>query len=103
MDLLRDIGTGLDVHLYETAISHFFGGDHVVFGEIEIHSGTQRLGRQKVRLTSPGWAVKVTTIDEAGLDRFEDHARRFLSHTNLRGLRWINIRRKQVTFITIPK
>ena len=36
-------------------------------------------------------------------DRFEDHLRRFLSHTTLHGIHWVNIRRDVVTFHTLQK
>lgn len=91
--LLRDVGAGLDTHLYESAVSQ----------EIDILAGNRRLGRQSFRLSSPDWAFKVTSIDDAGLTHFEKHARRFLTHTALCGLHWINITRKCVTFSSIEK
>lgn len=100
---LRDVGAGLDVHLYESAISHFFGGDDAVLHEVDVLLDGQSLGRQKVRLATPNWAFKATTIDDAGLPHFEDHARRFLQHTRLDGFHWINITRALVTFQTITK
>ncbi|MEZ6135524.1 MAG: GxxExxY protein [Pirellulaceae bacterium] len=45
---LRDVGTCLELQLYEQAASYFFGGDDVVVQTIEIG----KLGRQKIRLTS---------------------------------------------------
>jgi len=103
LSFLRDVGVGLDVHLYEAAVSHLFGGNEAVEREIEIVAGGRRLGRQKVRLASPGHAFKVTTIAEAEVPYFEDHARRFLSHTELRNVHWINITREVVRFQTIVK
>jgi GxxExxY protein len=101
--LLRDIGTGLDVHLYESAVSHIFGGDDAVMQEVAIYAGSCRLGNQKLRLAAPGWAFKVTAIDDSSFSRFEDHARRLLSHTALNGLHWINVTRNCVAFTTIEK
>lgn len=75
---LRDVGAGLDVHLYEAAVSHLFGGEQAVLQEVDILAGAHQLGRQKVRLATPDWAFKVTTIDETDVDVFEEHARRFL-------------------------
>lgn len=100
---LRDVGAGLDVHLYESAISHFFGGDDAVLHEVDILLDGQSLGRQKVRLARPNWAFKATTIDDDGLPHFEDHARRFLQHTKLDGFHWINVTRALVTFQSITK
>jgi hypothetical protein len=100
---LRDVGAGLDVHLYESAVSHFFGGEDAVLQEVDVLLGGQCLGRQKARLAAPNWAFMVTTIDTADLSRFEDHARRFLQHTHLEGFHWINITRALVTFQSITK
>ena len=49
---LRDWGTGLDLHLYESAISHIFGGEEAVLREIEIIVDGIKIGEQKARLTS---------------------------------------------------
>jgi len=103
LEFLRDVGAGLDVHLYESAVSHFFGGDDVVLQEVDVLLDGRCLGRQKVRLAVPGSAFKVTTLDDAGLPCSEDHARRFLQHTNLHRFHWINITRALVTFRTITK
>jgi GxxExxY protein len=100
---LREVGAGLDIHLYESAISHFFGGDNAVQHQVDVLLDDQHLGRQKVRLATPGWVFKATTIDTEGLQRFEDHARRFLQHTDLEGFHWINITRPVVTFKSIAK
>jgi GxxExxY protein len=101
--LLRDLGTGLDLHLYESAVSHFFGGEVAARSEIDIVDRGQSVGHQTARLACPGWAFKVTTLDDAGLPAFEDHARRFLNHTTLSGLHWININRRSVTFSTLER
>ena len=101
--LLRDVGTGLDIHLYESAVSHVFGGDDAVTQEVAIFAGSCRLGNQKLRLAAPGWAFKVTAVDDSIFSGYEDHARRLLAHTTLDGLHWINVTRDCVAFTTIEK
>jgi len=101
--LLRDVGAGLDVNLYQAAVSHFFGCEDTALHDVEILSGDHKLGHQKVRLAMPNWAFKVTTIGQADHPRFEDQARRFLQHTRLHGIQWINITRQKVTFTTIRR
>jgi GxxExxY protein len=103
LGFLRRVGVGLDVHLYEAAVAHVFGGNEAVEREIDIVAGNRQVGRQKVRLASPDHAFKVTTIAKADVPLFEDHARRFLTHTTLRGIHWINITRARVRFRTIVK
>ena len=100
---LRDVGAGLDLHLYEAAASHFFGGEDSVLTYIEITSAGHRVGRQKVRIAAPRWAFKATTLKPDDLSRFEDHLRRFLNHTDLDGFHWINITREVVRFATVRK
>ncbi|MEX0716031.1 MAG: GxxExxY protein [Planctomycetaceae bacterium] len=101
--LLRDIGAGLHVHLYASAVSHLFGGDEAVLREIDISIDGRPLRRQKIRLAAPEWGFEVTAIEEPDLPRFEEHLHRSLGHTSLRGTHWINITRKQVTFMTVPR
>jgi hypothetical protein len=76
---------------------------HTVLHELDVLLDGQCLGRQKVCLAAPNWAFKVTTIDNADLPHFEDHARRFLQHTNLDGFHWINVTRALATFQSITK
>ena len=103
LGFLRDVGTGLDIRLYESAVSHFFGGDDVVLHDVEVLLDGRCLGRQKIGLTTPDWTFRVTAIDDAERAHFEDHARRFLQHTKLVGFHWINITRAVVTFQTIRR
>lgn len=76
---------------------------YAVQQHIDIVAGNHRLGRQRVRLAAPGCAFKVTTIAEAEVPYFEDHARRFLRHTELRSIHWINVTREIVRFQAFEK
>ena len=89
--MLRDWGTGLDVHLYEEALTHFLGGEAKVLNEIEVVIDGRTIGRQKVRLAGPDAVFKVMAISADGTERFEDHARRFLDHTRVQAIHWINV------------
>ncbi len=42
-------------------------------------------------------------VSEAEVPHFEDHARRFLHHTELRSIHWVNVTRKIVRFQTFKK
>ena len=98
---LRDWGAGLDLGLYEEAATHFCDRNAEPLTEIEIRAHEHRLGTQKVRLADPSTALKVTALDADFLPDFECHARRFLAHTSLRGIQWINITRAAVLFKTL--
>lgn len=100
---VEDVGTGLDQHLYAAAVAHFFGGEEQTVRTVEITSDGCCVGSQKIGLTDADWAFKVTTIHESGFKLFEEHLRRFLSHTRLHGAHWINVGRGRVTFRTVRK
>ena len=89
--LVNDWGTGLELPLYTEAMTELLGGRQQVIQEIELVSGTRVAGRQKVLLASPGTVFKITSVDERGRERFADHARRFIQHTRMDALLWINI------------
>jgi hypothetical protein len=97
---LRDWGAGLDLHLYEGAISHACGGEEKVIREIDIVVEGIRVGGQKARVTSSNAAFKVTMLPN-NLIGFEDHARRFVAHTNLKAIHWVNITRSLISFKTL--
>jgi GxxExxY protein len=97
---LRDWGVGLDLHLYEAAIAHVFGGEEAVLSNIAILVNGVEIGQQNARLTSSGAALKVTALYENEI-LFEQHARRFLEHTTLPAIHWVNITRHCVCFKTL--
>jgi GxxExxY protein len=99
-DFLFDLGTCLDVHLYEEALIHRFGGAGQVERAVEVVCDGHVLGAQNLRLMAERVAFKITTFEE-NMDRFESHARRLLQHTRLDALQWINIGRRQVRFTTL--
>lgn len=100
ISVLRDWGTGLELSLYESAIMHFLGGATVVIRNVAVRGSRQALGHQPMRLAAPGVAFKLTAFDSES-DRFEEHARRLLAHTDLRAILWANIGLHRVTFVTI--
>lgn len=97
---LRDWGMCLVLHLYESAISHVFGGEEAVLRNIEIIADNVKLGEQTVRLLSSGATFRVTAIYE-GEQRYEQHARRFLNHTRLPAIHWVNVTRDTVRLKTL--
>jgi GxxExxY protein len=103
IEMLRDWGVGLDLHLYEDALTHFLGGKERVVADIDIVGDGRTVGRQKVRLLGPGTAFKITALGADGMTRFEDHARRFLQHTRLKAIHWINLARDYVSFRTLER
>jgi GxxExxY protein len=99
--MLRDVGTGLDLELYEEAVIHFLGGPDVALQSVPVAIGERRLGKEKLACTADRMGVKITALKNQHLEAFEDHHRRFLTHTDLVGLHWININRSAATFRTL--
>ncbi len=102
VELTRDLGAGLEIRLYEEAITHCLGGPEQVEAEVAIEISGRHLGHQRIRLIAPGVALKITALD-ANLDRFENHARRLLSHLDLQSIAWINMNIKELTFTHLEK
>jgi len=101
--MLRDWGTGLDLGLYEEAAAHLSGHEADVDTEVEVRIGERRIGIQQIRLAAPQVALKISAIPaERHLD-FEAHLRRFLEHSSLRAVQWINVTRPLVQFRTIER
>jgi hypothetical protein len=98
--ILRDWGTCLDLALYEEALIYFLGGESQVVRPVEIRLEGVRVGHQRLKLISPGTSVCISALND-GLDRYENQLRRFLTHTTLEAIQWVNIGRKLVTFNTI--
>jgi len=101
-NFLRDWGTGLDLQLYEDALTHFLGGKDRVVQEINIISENRCIGHQKVRLAGNDTAFKFTALTDSQED-FESHIWRFLMHTDLKRIMWINVTLHMVTMKTFKK
>jgi hypothetical protein len=95
--ILRDWGTCLDLALYEEALVHFLGGQPKVAQQVEICAGGRPIGRQRLNLITPDVSLCLTAIND-GPDHYEGELRRFLKHTNLKGIQWVNLARRLVTF-----
>lgn len=100
--MLRDWGVGLDIGLYEEALTHFFGGSERVLQQVAVFVGGGKAGNQALRLAGPGMAFKISALGERRL-RYESHLRRLLTHTSLECIQWINVGRQVVTFKTLKR
>ena len=79
---------------------HFLGGQQQVVRAVDVCIGGERVGYQRLNLLSPEASVCISVLND-GLDRYEAQLRRFLTHTTLKAIQWVNIGRKRVTFKTI--
>jgi GxxExxY protein len=105
LGLVHDWGTGLDLALYEEAITHFLGGESNVVARVPVTGTGGELAEQKMRLVNRNAAFKLTAFppDKSGHATFHTHAQRLLTHTPLDFIHWANIHQTEVTFRTIEK
>ncbi len=98
--VLTEWGAFLDPLLYRDALTFFLGGEERVVREIGVQSGDQLIGTQKVHLLTDDVAFSVTSSIHRP-DLVREHQRRFLKHTSLRAMQWINLNHHQIEFRTI--
>lgn len=102
LELLADWRIGLELSLYEEALTHFLGGESVVIRPISVLLDSIELGQQPFRHAAEDVAFKLTAFEETGaLDRFLIQVDRLVRHTPLRALLWINIGRSRITFSSV--
>ncbi|MBL9183291.1 MAG: GxxExxY protein [Verrucomicrobiaceae bacterium] len=99
-DLLHDWGAGLELALYDEALTHFLGGDDQALVPVPVIGSHGHLHDQKMRLLAPDVAFKLTAFTDTS-DAFVTHAQRLLRHTSLKAIQWANLTHQEVTFTTI--
>jgi hypothetical protein len=98
----RSIGAGLDISLYEEAISYWYGGEEYVLRDVDVTEAKRVLGAQKFHLLAPRVAFKATASLEDP-SWFEQHVRKIFFHTRLEAVQWINVTRNEVVFRTLRR
>ena len=93
-------GTGLELGIYEAALTHFLGGEETVVRPVAVKRENSIVGQQRMRFAEDGVAFRLTALDRE-TDAFEEHARRLLKHMELRAIQWVNIGSQRITFTTI--
>lgn len=99
---LKEWGAYLDPILYRDAITHFLGGADHVARQVPVRSGDTTIGTQEMRLLADEIAFSVTASIHHP-EAVHEHQRRFLRHTPLRALHWINLNHKTIDLRTIEK
>jgi len=100
-ELLADWGAFLEVNLYREGLLHLIrplpAPTHV-----DILDGDCVVGRQPAHLIAPDIALACTAFT-ARTDAMQTHLRRFLRHTPLRAIQWVNFNRETIELITLKK
>ena len=99
-NLIKEWGAFLDTNLYKEAIIHFFGGEERVVTPIPITRMDRIVGHQKVRLRNPETAFTISATTK-NIDYYLNHIKRFLDHTHLKAIQWVNLNHHQIEFRTI--
>lgn len=100
--LLSDWGAFLDPLLYRDALTHFLGGEESVVREVAVSSGGSVIGTQKCHMLTADIAFSVTASRHRP-DIVRDHHCRFLRHTALRAIQWINLNHHRIELRTIER
>lgn len=98
--LLEDWGAFLEITLYRNAITYFLGGPAQVIRPIPICSEQRIIGEQKCHLLAPDTAFAISAVTD-DRRRMELHLSRFLKHTPLRSVVWVNLNHHQIEFSTL--
>jgi GxxExxY protein len=98
--IVGDWGTFLQLPLYHEAMVYFLGGAENVVAETPVVRNGKAVTTQRVHLLAPDVAFNLTAIAHR-LAFVEDHIRRFLAHTRLRAIQWVNFHQHDVTFKTL--
>lgn len=100
--LIKDWGAFLQVSLYREAIIHFFGGPEKVQNRIPVFAEDSHAGTHEVSLLADDTALALTAI-KSNKERFRDHLERFLSHTALEYIQWINMDNHDIEYRTLVR
>jgi GxxExxY protein len=102
VSLLADWGAGLELPLYEAALTHFLGGEEKVVRKVNVHGHSNVVGQQSMRFAAADVAFKLTAFTSEN-EHFVEHVQRLLRHVDLRAILWININLEQVTLTSIEQ
>lgn len=98
--LLNDWGAFLNTATYQEAICHLLGKGNDMVQPVEIKSGNTTLGYQNTPLLSQMEAFCLSSVVK-DVSTYKAHLLRFLSHTQLQFLYWINFNRFKIQFTTL--
>jgi GxxExxY protein len=98
--LVSEWGVFLEVELFYDAVKYFRGGEERVIRKIELAHDGRSIGTQRAHLLNPATAFKISSI-AGDTSIYEKHLRKFLRHTTLARIQWINFNHHNVEFATI--
>jgi GxxExxY protein len=100
LDLMEDWGGFLELPLYLSALTHFFGGEEKVVRMVPLIRKGVFLGNQRFHMLNDQVAFRLTAMTGETND-YESQLKSLLRHSPLLGIQWINMARHKVQFITL--
>lgn len=99
---LAEWGAFLDPILFRDALTHFLGGEERLVRRIPVLSEGEIIGTQEMRLMTNDVAFAVTAATHHPF-AILDHQQRFLTHTPLKALQWINLNHHKIELRTVTR
>jgi hypothetical protein len=99
-ELLTDLGAFLDSNIYREAITHFVGGREKVVQLVDVISNRKVIGKQPAHLLTSDTAFSFTSTHDNHA-RMREHQIRFLRHTRLKAIQWVNFNQHLIEFETL--
>lgn len=97
-DLLQDWGAGLELALYEEALTCLLGGEAKVIRATKVLFEDHDIGSQIMRFADPETAFKLTALESSDQRAsFARHAQKLVNHLDIRSLLWANLARHEIT------
>lgn len=100
LELVHDWGMFLDLSLFYDAVGYFLTDGAGLDEDVEIKEGARTVGRQKMNLIGDRMAFKMSAITKE-TNYYESHLRKFVAHTDLRQIQWVNFNHHNLEFRTI--
>jgi GxxExxY protein len=102
VDMLAELGAFLDLALYESLLADYLGGENKAVQRVELFRHGFKLGSQRCHLLTPdvGFRLTAHTGDAA---QARSHLERWVAHTSLRAVQWVNLNRTNIEFVTLPR
>jgi len=101
-EMLEAWGGFLNLEIYYAATEHLLGGFEHVVRPIPVFSKDTQIGFQKAHLLSESSAYKITGLSK-NIDDYRSELVRFLSHTRLESIEWVNLNKHEVSFETLVR
>ncbi len=98
--LLADWGAFLEAQLYEEGLVHFHGGESACTHRAPVVRSGIELGTHQVQCHADRVAFVVTALSDSP-SAFEQHLRRLMNFTPLRGVQWMNLNHAEIEFVTL--